>query len=172
MVVVDRLSKVYHFIVVKYTNSASEVAQIFIKEIVRLHGVPKKIISNRDAKFTSRFCKELLVILGTKLAFSTLYHTQMYGKTERVNMILQDMLRMYVMHQQRKWEEYLPLVDFAYNNGHQESLKMSSFEALYGWSYNTLVSWSDQVNMVLIGQDMLVEMEQDMHVIKMNLKAT
>ena len=77
---------------------------------------------------------------------------------------------MYVMHQQWKWEEYLPLVEFTHNNGYQESLKMSLFEALYGWSCNTPISWSDLVNKVFFGPDKLVDMEQEMHVIKNNLK--
>jgi len=131
MVAVDMFSKVAHFNVVKSKNSTIEVAQIFIREIVKLHGVPKKIILDRDAKFTSKFWKNLFEGLGTKLAFNTTYHLQIDGKTKRVNMILEDMLRMYVMHQQRKWEEYLPLVEFSYNNGYQEPLKMSPFEALY-----------------------------------------
>ena len=63
------------------------------------------------------------------------------------------------MHQQRKWEEYLPLVEFAYNNGYQESLNMSPFEALYGWSCNTPINWSDPMNRVFIGTNILVEME-------------
>jgi len=62
---------------------------------------------------------------------------------------------MYVMHQQHNWEEYLPLVELVYNNGYQESLRMSPFEALYGWSCNTPVNWSDLVNRVLIGPDFL-----------------
>ena len=70
------------------------------------------------------------------------------------------------MHQQWKWEEYIPLVDFSCNNGYQESLRTSLFEALYGWSYNTPISWSDPFNWVLIGPNMLVEMEQEMQVIK------
>ena len=74
IVVVDRLSKVAHFILVKTTYSASEVAQVFIGEIVRLHGFLKKIMSDKDAKFTSKFWKELFASLGTKLAFTTTYH--------------------------------------------------------------------------------------------------
>jgi hypothetical protein len=66
-----------------------------------------------------------------KLAFNTAYHPQTDGQTKRVNKVLEDMLRMYAMHQPKKWEDYLPLVEFAYNNGYQESLKMSPFEALY-----------------------------------------
>ena len=76
------------------------------------------------------------------------------------------------MHQQKKWEEYLPLVEFTYNNAYQESLRMGSFKALYGQSCNTPIGWSDLVNMVLIGPDMLADMEHEIQVIKKNLKAT
>jgi len=74
-------------------------------------------------------------------------------------MILGDMLRMYVMHQHQKWEEYLPLLEFIYNNGYQESLRMIPFEALYRHSCTTLISWSGPVNKVLIGPDILLDME-------------
>eukprot|EP00253_Pinus_taeda_P026623 PITA_26623 len=128
MVTVDRFSKVAHFIPVKTTYSTSEVAQVFIREIVILHGVPKTIVSDMDAKFTSKFWKDLFACLGTGLAFNTTYHPQTNDQTDRVNRILEYMLRIYVMHQKRKWEEYLPLVEFAYNNGYQDSLRMSPFE--------------------------------------------
>lgn len=117
----------------------------------------RRLCQDRDAKFTSRFLKELFVGLGIEFAFITTYHLQTDGQIERVNKILEDMLRMYFMHQQRKWEEYMPLVEFAYNNGYLKYLKMSSFEALYGWSYNTPISWSDPVNKVFIGLNMLAE---------------
>jgi len=172
MDVVDRLSKVAHFISVKTTYSASEVEHVFIKEMMILHGVLKNIFSNRDAKFTSRFWKDLFAHLGTKLAFSTTYYPQTDGQVERVNKILEDILWMYVMHQQWKWEEYLPLFEFTYNNGYQELLRVSHCEAFYGWSCNTHITWSDPVNRVLIGLDMLADMEQEMQVIKKNLKAT
>jgi hypothetical protein len=77
-----------------------------------------------------------------------------------VNQILKEMIRMHVMHQPKKWEDYLLLVEFAYNNSYQESLKMSPFKVLYGWSCNTPVSWSNPVNRITIGPDMLKEMEQ------------
>jgi RNA recognition motif-containing protein len=80
------------------------------------------------------------------------------------------MLRMHVMHQPKKWEDYLPLVEFAYNNGYQESLKMSPFKVLYGRPCNTPVSWSNPVNIITIGPDMLKEMEQQVIQIKQNLK--
>ncbi len=102
----------------KPTFSASDVAQVFIKDVVRLHIVLRKIVLDRDVKFTSKFWKELFAGLGTELALSTTYHLQTDGQTERVNNILEDMLRMCVMHQHWKWEEYLPLVEFTYNNGY------------------------------------------------------
>lgn len=85
-------------------------------------------------------------------------------------MILEDMLRMYVIHEKWKWEEYLPMVEFSYKNGYKKYLKMSPFEALYGRNCNTPIIWSDMVNRVLIGMSMLVEMEKEMQVIKKNLK--
>jgi hypothetical protein len=123
MVVVDKLSKATHFISVKSTCKEINIANIFMKEIFKLHGMPKEILSNRYAKFTLAFWKSLFIGCGTQLLFSTTYHPQTDGKIERVNRILEYMLRMHVMHQPRKWEEYLPLVEFSYNNGYQESLK-------------------------------------------------
>jgi hypothetical protein len=155
MVVVDKLSKSTHFIPIKSTCKAIDIASIFMKEIFRLHGMPKEIVSDRDTKFTSNFWKSLMAGLETKLLFSTAYHPQTDGQTERVNQILEDMLRMHVMHQPKKWEDFLPLVEFTYNNGYQESLKMSPFEVLYGRPCNTPVSWSNPVNRVTIGPDML-----------------
>jgi hypothetical protein len=112
-----------------------------------------------------------VVGLETKLLFSTTYHPPTDGQTERVNQILEDMLRMHAMHQPKQWEDYLPLVEFAYNNDQQESLKMSPFEVLYGRSCNTPFSSSNPVNMITIGPDMLKEMEQKVIQIKKNLKA-
>jgi hypothetical protein len=87
-----------------------------------------------------------------------------------VNQILEDMLRIHVMHQPKKWEDYVPLVEFAYNNDYQESLKMSPFEVLYGRACNTPISWRNPVNRITIGPDMLKEMEQQVIQIKQNLK--
>jgi hypothetical protein len=116
MVVVDKLIKSTHFIPVKSTCKAIDITSIFMKEIFRLHGMPKEIVFDRDTKFISKFWKSLMVGLETKLLFSTTYHPQTDGQMERVNQILEDMLRMHVMHQPKKWEDYLPLVEFAYNN--------------------------------------------------------
>jgi len=98
MVIVYRLTKVAHFSPVKSTFLASDVAQVFIRDVVRLHGVPNNIVLDRDVKFTSKFWNELFASLGIYLAFNITYHPQTDGQIERVNMILEDMLRMYVMN--------------------------------------------------------------------------
>jgi transposase InsO family protein len=110
MVVVYKLRKSAHFIPIKSTCKEIDIAIILMKAIFRLHGMPKEIISNRDTKFTSNFWKYLFVGFETKLLFSTAYHPQTNGKTERVNQLLEYMMRMHVMHQPKKWKDYLPLV--------------------------------------------------------------
>jgi hypothetical protein len=111
-----------------------------------------------------------MVGFETKLLFNTTFHPQTDGQIERVNQILEDMLRMHVMHQPKKWEDYLPLVEFAYNNGYHESLKMNPFKALYGRQCKIPISWSNPVDRITIGLDMLKEMEQQVIQIKQNLK--
>jgi len=155
MVAMDKLSKSTQFIPIKSTCKAIDIANIFMKEIFRLHDMPKEIVSDRDTEFTSNFWKSLMAGLETKLLFSIAYHPQTDQQKERVNQILEDMLRMHVIHQPKKWEDYLPLVEFAYNNEYQESLKMSPFEVLYGRSCNTPISWSNTVKRITIGPDML-----------------
>ena len=98
-----------------------------MEDIVRLHGIPRRIIFDRDPVFTSALWTSLQHALGTQLNFSLAYHPQTDGQTERVNQILEDMLRMYVMDQQTRWEDYLYLVEFAYNNGYQSSIGMPPF---------------------------------------------
>ena len=151
MVVVDKLTKLAHSILVKSKHKTDDITNIFMKEIFKLHGFPKEVISDRDTKFTSNFWKGLFADLGTKLNFSTTYHPQTDGQTERVNQVLEYMLHMYVMGKSTKWEDYLHLVEFAYNNGHQASLGMSPYEALYGRRCRTPVTWDNLVNRVVLG---------------------
>ena len=153
MVVVEKLSKPTHFILVKTTYKAVNIADIFMKENFQLHGILKVIISHIDPKFTSNFWKSLFKGLGTKLNFSTTYHPQMDGQTERVNQVLEDMLQ--VRDYPKKWEDYLHLVEFSYNNHYQDSAKLSPFEILYGRKCNTPISWSNLVDRLMLGLDLL-----------------
>ena len=132
----------------------------------------KLIVSDRDAKFTCNFSKTLFKVLGAELNFSTTYHPQTNAKTERVNHVLEEMLRMYVMDKPGKWEDYLHLVEFAYNNNFQFSAGMSPFEILYGLKCNTPISWSIPIDRLMLGPDLLEDMELTMKQVQQNLKAS
>jgi hypothetical protein len=132
LVIVDKLTKSAHFIPVRDTYDVTDVASLFVSEVIRLHRIPKKIILDRDSRFTSRFWTSLQSSLGTQLNLSTTFHPERDGKTERVNQLMEDMLRLYVMDNQTHWEKYLPLVEFSYNNNFHSNIKMPPYEALYG----------------------------------------
>jgi len=114
-VVVDRFFKMTHFITCNETDDASHVANLFFREILRLHGIPKSIVSNRDVKFLSYFWRTLWGKLRTKLLFSTTCHPQTYGQTKVVNKTLSQLLRAIIQNNLKSWEECLPLIEFAYN---------------------------------------------------------
>src|SRR5438034_2547319 len=110
-VVVDRFSKMAHFIPCHKSDDASHVADLFFREVVRLHGVPRTIVSDRDVKFMSYVWKTLWAKLGTKLLFSTTCHPQ----TEVVNRTLSTLQQTMIKKNLKEWEECLPHVEFAYN---------------------------------------------------------
>jgi transposase InsO family protein len=131
-VVVDRFSKMAHFIPSHKTDDATHVANLFFREIIHLHGVPNTIVSDRDAKFLSHFWRTLWAQLGTKLLFSTTCHPQTDGQTEVVNQTLSTMLRAVLKKNIKLWEECLPHVEFASNRSMHSTTKMCPFEIVYG----------------------------------------
>ncbi|KAL4199083.1 hypothetical protein AMTRI_Chr03g49450 [Amborella trichopoda] len=130
-VIVDRLAKAAHFLPIRMTYTLDRLAQLYIKEIVRLHGVPVSIVSDRDTRFTSKFWARLQSAMGTRLAFSTAFHPQTDGQSERTIQTLEDMLRACVINLTGSWDDHLPLIEFAYNNSFQASIQMAPYEALY-----------------------------------------
>ncbi|SAL96256.1 hypothetical protein [Absidia glauca] len=131
-VVVDRLTKMAHFVPCKDTITSEGLASLFITHIFRLHGLPQDIVSDRGALFTSKFWQELTRRLHIKSNLSTAFHPQSDGQTERTNSILEQYLRMYSNHQQDNWVDLLPLAEFSYNNAVQSSIKCSPFYANQG----------------------------------------
>ncbi|XP_048552596.1 uncharacterized protein LOC125532671 [Triticum urartu] len=132
-VVVDRFSKMAHFIPCHKSDDASHIADLFFREIMRLHGVPHTVVSDRDTKFLSYFWKTLWAKLGTKLLFSTTCHPQTNGQTEVVNRTLSMMLRAVLKKILKMWEECLPHVEFAYNRAVHSTTKFCPFEIVYGF---------------------------------------
>ena len=137
-----RSTKVAHFIPVKTTYTSTKLAQLYMSRIVSLHGVPKGIVSDRGTQFTSHFWRQLHESLGTRLEFSTTLHPQTDGQTERVNQILEDMLRACALDYKSSWDDNLPYAEFSYNNSFQVSIGMSPFEALYGRKCTTPLLWN------------------------------
>ncbi|KAL0553952.1 hypothetical protein IC582_007856 [Cucumis melo] len=154
-VVVDRLTKSAHFVPGKSTYTASKWGQLYMTEIVRLHGVPVSIISDRDAHFTSKFWKGLQLALGTRLDFSTTFHPQTDGQTERLNQILEDMLRACVLEFSGSWDSHLHLMEFAYNNSYQATIGLAPFEALYGKCCRSPVCWGEVREQRMLGPELV-----------------
>eukprot|EP00256_Glycine_max_P068574 XP_025983169.1 uncharacterized protein LOC113000711 [Glycine max] len=127
-------SKIAHFIPCKKVDDACHVADLFFKEIVRLHGLPRSIVSDRDAKFLSHFWRTLWGKIGTKLLFSTTCHPQTDGQTEVVNKTLGTLLRTVLKKNLKSWEACLPHVEFAYNRTVHSTTNCSPFEIVYGFN--------------------------------------
>jgi hypothetical protein len=133
-VVVDRFSKMAHFIPCHKSDDATKVVDLFFREIVRLHGVPNTIVSDRDTKFLSHFWRCLWSKLGTKLLFSTTCHPHIDGQIEVVKHILSSTLRAVLKKTLVMWEECLPHVEFVYNRPIHSTTKVSPFQVVYGFN--------------------------------------
>ncbi|KAL5773512.1 hypothetical protein ACOSQ2_013436 [Xanthoceras sorbifolium] len=169
-VIVDRLTKSAHFLPIRNNYSIDKLAQLYVDEIVRLHGTPVSIVSDRDPRFTSRFWPSLQKALGTRLNFSTAFPPQMDGQSERTIQNLEDMLRACVMEFKGSWDTHLPLMEFAYNNSYQSSIGMASYEALYGRKCQTPVCWDEVGERKLIGPEIIHITSEKVRIIKDILK--
>ena len=159
-VVVDKLSKSAHFLPIQQGYSVSKLSEIFLQEIIRLHGTPSSIVSDRDPRFTSRFWKGFQAAWGTRLKFSTAFHPQTDGQSERTIQTLEDMLRACALEWTGNWDEYLCLVEFAYNNSWQASIGMAPFELLYGRKCRAPICWEEVGEKIIEGPE-LVQITND-----------
>ncbi|GJR61313.1 putative reverse transcriptase domain-containing protein [Tanacetum coccineum] len=148
-VIVDRLTKSAHFLLMKKTDSMEKITQLYLKEIVCRHGVHVSIISDRDSHFASGFWRSLQKALGTDVNISTAYHPKMDSQSERTIQTLEDMLRACVIDFGSSWDRHLPLVEFSYNNSYHASIKAAPFEALYGCKFISPICWSEIKNCLL-----------------------
>jgi transposase InsO family protein len=126
-------------------------------------------MSDRGTQFTSKFWEKLHETLVTQLHFSSAYHPQTDGQTERVNQILEDMLRACALQYGRSWDKSLSYAEVSYNNIYQESLKMAPFEMLYGRRCRTLLFWSEAGERRVFGLDVLQEAEKQVRMVRDNL---
>jgi transposase InsO family protein len=171
-VIIDRLPKSAHFIPVNNNYKVQKYKEIYIARMLCLHCVPKTIISDRGSQFVARFWEKLHASLGTRLIHSSAYHPQTDDQTERVNQILEDVLKACVLEHHRSWDQNLPWAKFSYNNSYQESLKMAPFEVLHGQRCRTPPNWIEPGEKVIFRPGIVEEAEATVHHNQDNLKAT
>ena len=143
-VIVDRLTKLTHFLAIFYTFSLDRLAKLYINEIIKLYGVLVTIVLDRDLRFISRFQPRLQKALGTTLHFSTTFHLQITDQIKRTIQTLEDMHWACVLEFKGSWVLHLSLVEFAYNNSYHANIGMAPYEALYRRKCQTLL-YQDEV---------------------------
>lgn len=134
LVVVDRLSKYGHFVALKHLYLARTVAEVFTREVIRLHGIPMSIISDRDPLFLTLFWKEIFSMQGTQLRMGTTYYSETDGQTELLNRVVEGYLRCFCFEQPSSWRMMLCWAKYWCNTSYQGDAKCSPFEIVYGWA--------------------------------------
>ncbi|RVW67435.1 Retrovirus-related Pol polyprotein from transposon 17.6 [Vitis vinifera] len=170
MVVVDRLSKYAHFIALSHPFSAKMIAEKFVENIIKLHGMPKSIISDRDPIFVSKFWQEFFTMSGTQLKLSSAYHPQTDGQTEVVNRCLEQYLRCFVHQWPRKWFSYLSWAEYWYNTTYHCSTGMTPFQALYGRLPPSIPHYADGLSRVNEVDQSLLTRDEVLQQLKTNLE--
>lgn len=134
LVVVDRLSKNAHFISLSHPYTAIDVAQAYLDNIFKLHGLPKDIVSDRDPTFLRKVRRKLFRVQGVDLKRSTAYHPQTDGQTEATNKTLETYLRCMTAEAPQSWSKWLTLAEWWYNTTYHSAIKCTPFEVIYGQS--------------------------------------
>ncbi|KAJ9538003.1 hypothetical protein OSB04_030736 [Centaurea solstitialis] len=169
-VIVDRLSKSAHFLPINETYSLDKLVRLYVNEIVTRHGIPLSIVSDRDSRFTSSFWKSFQRVMGSELKFSTAYHPQTDGQSERTIQTLEDMLRACAIDFSGSWEAHLPLIEFAYNNSYHASIQAAPYEVLYGRKCRTPLCWNEVGEKQLAGPEIVQVTSEKISQIRDRLK--
>ena len=169
MVIVDRLTKMAHFIPFRNLPTAVIAADVFFREIFRLHGLPDDIVSDRGSQFTSEFWTRLCSLLDIRQNLSTAHHPQTDGQTERVNGILEQFLRCYINKRKNNWMDILPYAEFAYNNTLQQSTNQTPFFSNYGFNpkFNPVIPADSRRTSTI---DHVEQIRKNMQFLKKNLE--
>ena len=154
-VIVDRLTKSTHFLAMRMTFTLEEFCRLYIREIVRLHGVLVSIVSDQDPRFAAHIWESFQLALRTRLMMSTTFHPQTDSQSEKTIQMLEDMLWACVLDLKGSLEEHLPLVEFAYNNSYQASIQMAPYEALYGRPCRSPIRWTEVGERTTIGSELI-----------------
>ncbi|WKA11764.1 hypothetical protein VitviT2T_029233 [Vitis vinifera] len=170
MVVVDRLSKYAHFIPISHPYTASKIAQVFLANIFKLHGLPNSIVTDRDPTFTSTFWKELFKLQGTTLKFSSAYHPQTDGQTEIVNKMVEQYLRCFSGDKPKGWVKWLPLAEWWYNTNIHASTKLSPFESVYGYPPPKLIPYTPGTTQLQEVENTLKTRDEIIRILRTNLQ--
>ncbi|RVW80554.1 Transposon Tf2-12 polyprotein [Vitis vinifera] len=170
MVVVDRLSKYAHFIPISHPYTASKIAQVFLANIFKLHGLPNSIVTDRDPTFMSTFWKELFKLQGTTLKFSSAYHPQTDGQTEIVNKMVEQYLRCFSGDKPKGWVKWLPLAEWWYNTNIHASTKLSPFESVYGYPPPKLIPYTLGTTQLQEVENTLKTRDEIIRILRTNLQ--
>ena len=172
VVFVDRMSKMVHFAPTTTEVSAKGVATLLRHHVLRLHGVPADLVTDRDKRFSAKFMRDLCKTLQISQSMSTAYHPQSDGQTERMNRVLEDMLRQYVNPTQDDWDQHLDMAEFAVNNSYSESIRTTPFEMVYGKLPLTPISMDRRLRGNNPAADSLAErLQKNLHQAKTSLQA-
>nr|GEU82759.1 putative reverse transcriptase domain, ribonuclease H-like domain, aspartic peptidase domain protein [Tanacetum cinerariifolium] len=169
-VIVNRLTKFAHFLLMKETNSMEKLTRQYLKEVISRHGVPISIISDQDSRFTSHFWQSVQEALGTRFDMSTTYYPQTDGQSKRTIQMLEDMLHACMINFKKGWDIHLPFVEFSYNNYHT-SIKVAPFMALYCCKCRSQICWAEVGDSQLTGPEIVHEMTKKIIQIKSQIQA-
>ena len=168
-VIVDRLTKSAYFLAVRMTFTLERFCRLYIREIVRPHGVPVSIVSGRGLRFTVHFWKSFQKAMGTRLTMSIAFHPQTYSQSKRTIQVLEDILRACVLDHKGSWEKHLPLVEFAYNNSYQASIQVAPYKALFGRPCRSPICWTEVGECSITGPDLIKDTSEKVSLIRQRL---